>query len=266
MMVVGMYKIGDFATLTQLPVKTLRYYDAIGLLRPAEVDPGSGYRYYGAVQVEELNRVLVLKDLGLSLAEIRGLLARQVGAEELVPLLARRREELGEHAVRVNSRVSRAAARLRLLENGGARAARDVAIRPAAARVVASIRGVVGSHLEVERLFDELLQWTGGRRTRWQRGVIWHHCQDDHVDCEALVFLPARITSRGPVRVHVLPPQRVASLVYRGDEEYPAAFRDIRSWLAATGTEVVGPKREIFLSEGHSSAESVTEIQFPVAA
>jgi len=261
-----MYKIGDFATLTQVSVKTLRYYDMIGLLRPAEVDPASGYRYYGALQVEQLNRVLVLRDLGLSLGEIRDLLARRTGPEELVPVLARRREQLGEHADRVNARVSRAAARLRLLENGGARAAQNVAIRPAAARVVASIRGVVSSHLEIERLFEELLQWTGGRRARWQRGAIWHHCEDGHVDCEAVVFLPARITSSGPVRVHVLPPQRVASLVYRGDEQYPAAFRDIRTWLAATGTQVVGPKREIFLSEGWSGAESVTEIQFPVAA
>src|SRR5262249_58727777 len=128
---VTMYKIGDFATLTQVPVKTLRYYDAIGLLRPAEVDPASGYRYYGAVQVEELNRVLVLKDLGLSLAEIRELFACRAGADELVPFLARRREELVEHADRVNARVTRAAARLRLLENGGARAAQALA-RPAA--------------------------------------------------------------------------------------------------------------------------------------
>jgi DNA-binding transcriptional MerR regulator len=261
-----MYKIGDFATLTQVSVKTLRFYDAIGLLRPAEVDPSSGYRYYGAVQVEQLNRVLVLKDLGLSLGEIRGLLGRSVGREELAPVLTRRYEQLRENADRVNARLLRAAGRLRLLENGGARAAQEVAIRTAAARVVASIRDVVAGHLEAERLFDELLRWTGGFRARWQRGVIWHQCRDGHVDCEAVVFLPGRISSRGPVRVHVLPPQRVVSLVYRGDEQYPAAYRELRSWLAETGTQVVGPKREIFLSEGGPDSESVTEIQFPIAA
>jgi DNA-binding transcriptional MerR regulator len=70
-----MHKIGDFASLSQIPVKTRRYYDEIGLLRPAHVEGATGYRYYGAEQLEQLNRILVLKDLGFSLREIRALRA-----------------------------------------------------------------------------------------------------------------------------------------------------------------------------------------------
>lgn len=65
-----MLKIGDFSRLTQVPVKTIRYYDEIGLLPPEMVDRFTGYRYYTARQMGRLNRILFLKALGLSLEEI----------------------------------------------------------------------------------------------------------------------------------------------------------------------------------------------------
>jgi len=69
-----MFRIGEFSKLSQVTVKALRYYDEIGLLKPAKVDPFTGYRYYSADQLPRLNRILALKDLGLSLAQISRLL------------------------------------------------------------------------------------------------------------------------------------------------------------------------------------------------
>ena len=69
-----MLKIGEFAHLSQVTVRTLRYYDEIGLLRPAHVDPWTGYRYYSQDQLSRLHRILTLKDLGLSLEQIEPLL------------------------------------------------------------------------------------------------------------------------------------------------------------------------------------------------
>ena len=46
-----MFSIGEFARLGTVSVRTLRHYDEIGLLRPAKVDPHSGYRYYSASQL-----------------------------------------------------------------------------------------------------------------------------------------------------------------------------------------------------------------------
>lgn len=62
-----MFKIGDFAKMTQVSVKALRYYDDIGLFRPAHIDTFTEYRYYSADQLPRLNRIIALKDLGLSL-------------------------------------------------------------------------------------------------------------------------------------------------------------------------------------------------------
>jgi DNA-binding transcriptional MerR regulator len=43
-----MLKIGDFSSLAQVSIKTLRYYDERGLLSPVHIDPETGYRYYSA--------------------------------------------------------------------------------------------------------------------------------------------------------------------------------------------------------------------------
>lgn len=66
-----LYKIGEFAKLTNIPVKTLRYYDEINLLKPEEIDLFSGYRYYGDKQKEDLEIILALKEAGFSLEEIK---------------------------------------------------------------------------------------------------------------------------------------------------------------------------------------------------
>jgi len=70
-----MFSIGEFARLGTVSVRTLRHYDEIGLLRPAKVDPQSGYRYYSASQLGQLNRIVALKELGLSLIQAKQLLA-----------------------------------------------------------------------------------------------------------------------------------------------------------------------------------------------
>ena len=66
-----MYKIGELSKLCNISVKTLRYYDAEGLLIPDEIDRFTGYRYYSASKLENCYRIIALKELGFSLDEIR---------------------------------------------------------------------------------------------------------------------------------------------------------------------------------------------------
>ncbi len=70
----SMLKIGEFAHLSQVSLKTLRHYDTLGLLRPAHTDPSSGYRFYDLAQLADMTRILALKDCGFSLEEITQLL------------------------------------------------------------------------------------------------------------------------------------------------------------------------------------------------
>ncbi len=76
------YQIGEFAKLGGVSAKTLRFYDEIGLLRPASVDPRTGYRHYLPLQLEELASILALKNLGMSLAKVRELTAKRGSAAD----------------------------------------------------------------------------------------------------------------------------------------------------------------------------------------
>ncbi|GAA0181746.1 MerR family transcriptional regulator [Clostridium sediminicola] len=63
--------IGEFAKLKNVTTETLRHYDRIGLLKPIEIDPKTGYRYYSIFQEEELGTIKDLRQLGMSIDEIK---------------------------------------------------------------------------------------------------------------------------------------------------------------------------------------------------
>lgn len=76
-------KIGEFSKLCFVTVKTLRHYEKLGLLLPHDVDEWTGYRYYDVSQMEELNDILNLKRLGLSLEAIKEM--KDAGIRSLTP-------------------------------------------------------------------------------------------------------------------------------------------------------------------------------------
>ena len=66
-------KIGEFSRLMQVTVKTLRHYEQKELLIPNEVDEWTGYRYYSIGQMQKLNSIRQLQQLGFTLEEIKDL-------------------------------------------------------------------------------------------------------------------------------------------------------------------------------------------------
>ena len=65
-----MFRIGEFSRLTQVTIRMLRYYDEMGLLKPAQVDPRTNYRMYTVEQIPVLNKIIYLRDSGFNVAEI----------------------------------------------------------------------------------------------------------------------------------------------------------------------------------------------------
>ena len=65
-----MLKTGEFSKLSGVSVRMLRHYDEIGLLKPAETDRFTDYRYYREDQLPKVCRITALKDMGFSLADI----------------------------------------------------------------------------------------------------------------------------------------------------------------------------------------------------
>lgn len=84
------HSISEVARMSGLTPRTLRHYDDIGLLRPART-AGNGYRWYGRRELLRLQRILFLRELGVPLARINGLLD---GDGDDVAALRRHREDL----------------------------------------------------------------------------------------------------------------------------------------------------------------------------
>ena len=78
-----MFKISEFSKLSKVSLKTLRYYDQIGMLKPKKVDHDTGYRYYSADQLLELNRIFIYKELGFTLSQIIQLLREDITLEHI---------------------------------------------------------------------------------------------------------------------------------------------------------------------------------------
>ena len=69
-----MFRIREFSKLTQVSIRMLRYYDEIGLLKPAEVDKFTGYRLYSAEHIPLLQKIILLKDTKFKIAEIKDII------------------------------------------------------------------------------------------------------------------------------------------------------------------------------------------------
>jgi len=91
--------IGEFSKMTYLSVKALRHYHDVGLLEPAEVDPSSGYRLYGADQVATAQAIRRFRDLDMPLEQVRAVLQ--------APDLTTRNEAILDHLATMQEQLER---------------------------------------------------------------------------------------------------------------------------------------------------------------
>ena len=89
-----MLTVGNFAILCACTTRTLRYYDRVDLLKPAQVDEWTGYRYYEESQVLDYQKIRDLQGAGFTIGEIRALL--HAPAEDVRAALRRKQDELTE--------------------------------------------------------------------------------------------------------------------------------------------------------------------------
>src|SRR3954447_14326574 len=115
-----MLSIGDFARLGPVTPRALRHYAEHRVLEPDRIDPSTGYRFYALRQVADLRRVLALRDLGVGLDEIRGLLEAPDGisVEQLRGMLRLREAEITASIAEQQDRLRRVSAQLHALEQG----------------------------------------------------------------------------------------------------------------------------------------------------
>ena len=269
-----MFRIGDFSKLSQVSVKTLRYYDELDLLKPVEVDRFTGYRYYSADQLPRLNRILALKDLGLTLEEIGALLVDGLPAAQIRGILRLKQVEARERVEQERARLSRVEARLRQIEEEGKMPTYEVVVKRVPAMRVASLRGIIPTYPQQAQLWDEL------EPSLAQNGVrpigpcltLYHDAEfkEHGVDAEVCEPIDANWRGNDRIKVYDLPMiATVASVVYHGAfNALSQAYNALMQWIQTNGYRICGSTREIYLKSGEPPSQDdpsyVAEIQIPV--
>ena len=254
-------------------MKTLRYYDEIGLLKPAKVDRFTGYRYYSADQLPRLNRILALKDLGLSLAQIAQLLDGDLPPQQIRGMLRLKRVEAQQKVEEEQARLARVEWRLRQIEKEGIMSAQEVVLKKVPAMTVASVRDVIPTYSDISQLFGEVFAHLGqhGVRPAGPPLGIYHdeEFRERDADVEVAVPVAGSLPKGERVTVHELPAiEEMAGTVYQGPyEAIGEAYNQLMAWIEANGYRITGPCREVYIQgpeSGRDPATYVTEVQFPV--
>jgi len=97
-----MFQIGEFSKMGKTTVKTLRYYDEMGLLKPAYTDPVTHYRFYKGAQLVTLHQIQSLRQMGFSIVEIKEILENPS-----VDVLKHRRRELYAQLQKIQKQLVR---------------------------------------------------------------------------------------------------------------------------------------------------------------
>jgi predicted transcriptional regulator YdeE/DNA-binding transcriptional MerR regulator len=270
-----MLKIGEFSKVAQVSVKTLRYYDELGLLRPDWVDRYTGYRYYALQQLPRLNRILTLKELGFPLVQIERLLQEDLTVEELQRLMKVRQAEL-EHQIQAEqSRLNRVAARLRLIQQEGCQPDYDILVKRVPSCIVAGIRDTITDDEDLRSLAEELRSYLNGRNitpgplSPFMALYYDAEYMDQGTEVEVAVPIQRRLRDGGRIVVHELPGMDTAAcVVHQGSHgQLSDAYRALTAWAHANSYRTRSPSREIYLQgfeSGLAPDHFVTELQFPV--
>jgi effector-binding domain-containing protein len=267
-----MLKIGDFSRLSRVSVKALRYYDEIGLLKPVEVDRFTGYRYYSADQLPRLNRIVTLKDLGLSLEEVSQLLDESQTADRTVAILRAKQVEIEQRLLDGQGQLAKLEEWLKRMEKEVKMPAYEVVIKKVDRQTVASARDVIPTYGDVGQLFGEVFGYLGSQGVNpiGPPLAIYHDgdYREQDVDVEVAVPVAGKVPGNSKVKLRELPAvAQMACAIHKGDYSgIGQAYNAVMSWVDKNGYRVTDCNREVYLQgPGQGDPASyVTEIQFPV--
>lgn len=267
-----MLKIGEFARLCQVSVKTLRHYDALGLLQPFHIDPDTGYRLYDVDQLADMLRILALKDCGFALEEIEQI--RGSRDTHAIEVLLRERVEAQQHLVAAEqARLQRLLARVDLSSPSSPHPPYDVVLKCTEPLTLVGVRQCIASRDAIETLVQDTLRRFERQALSFSGPTvhIYFSVEDEQLDLfvgAPVIALPATLSSLCAERFSG--GECVACVLHRGDyATISRAYLALHRWLATSGYSLAGPCREIYHRSALHTADSVsflTEIQLPIQA
>jgi DNA-binding transcriptional MerR regulator len=271
-----MFSIGEFARHGRVSVRMLRHYDGIGLIRPACVDPATGYRFYQASQLAELNRVIALKDLGFTLQQVQAILAEKVSAAELRGMLKLRRAEIHARIEAETTRLARVEARLLTIEDEARAPADGVVIkRLAPVRVGELTAEAPGWEPEaitpvIQPLYCDLFQRLAGAGVSAAGPALAYYEDAPAGDGAIVVHAAVPVVAvpgadPGFSVVDLAEVDTAAVIIHHGSmDDVMSTGQALARWIDANGYRSAGYAREVTLEHSADPDQWVTELQQPI--
>lgn len=263
-----LYQIGMFANLNHVTVKTLRYYDETGLLKPAYVDNQTCYRYYTTSQMADLSQILAWKSMGFSLEEIREL---QSGKSEK-RLLQEKKQQILKQLADITAKLAQVES---CLADINLEPKEHVLIKSIPEVTVAYMRRRIESYDGLAGLMPEMeeemcrccceyalpeycftLYPEAGYK---EEQILVEVCQAVTRETEGTKKLAFKIYPAIPT---------AACLMHRGSyDTLPASFEKLLRYVEDNGMTICGSIRESYIDGAwnkDTADEWLTEIQIPV--
>jgi len=263
-----MMTIGDFSRATRLSAKTLRYYHQVGLLEPARVDPGNGYRVYSAEQIADAQVIRHFRSLDMPVQLIQDVLA--------APDRTERNALIAAHLTRVQAQLEQTRAAVAGLQGLLAEPETTLTVthRSVPAMPVLVIRETIdladlGTWYTAATAELEHLLRSSPLRATGPRGGIWENelFLDEHGT--AALFVPvesldAPAEPLGRARLELLPAVDLAVATHRGtDDTIAQVYGALGEYVTRYELGVDGPLREVYLDDAIDGS-GTTEIGWPI--
>ncbi|WP_380168930.1 MerR family transcriptional regulator [Jannaschia sp. R86511] len=153
---VDMLSIGELAHRTGASRRMLRHWEEVGLLRPAQVDVVTGYRWYDLSQTGRVHAITALRAVGFGLESIADLLSSELSEQRLVALLHARERELEGLISEASEHLHQVRQRLSSLEEGHHAIMSTLQLGPIPALRLAALRSRVNDESEIGAAVSDL--------------------------------------------------------------------------------------------------------------
>lgn len=268
-----MFKIGEFSKLTQVTVRMLRYYDEMGLLKPAKIDPWTGYRLYSTEQIPVLNKIIYLRDSGFQVAEIAAALENNDKAF-LQELFNKKQAEIEENIKIEQEKLSKIDLAKHALFEDKNDLHYQISIKSIPSYFVLSLRKVIPDYYAEGELWQELSAFARQQNLELSSDTfsIYHDEDYKETDVDVEICVPVKkagesfgnFTFRHTEAVPIM-----ASTMVSGDfSNIAEAYRSFADWLTKNSHYKMGIQSRQIVHRGPWNEKNpknyLTELQIPL--
>jgi effector-binding domain-containing protein len=265
------FSIGEMSKLNNVPVKTLRYYDDIGLFKPIEVDENSKYRYYSIEQFEQLNTINYLKFLGLPLKEIKNHLEIR-DIRSFLDLLKKRKSITETTINKLESVKAQFAKRIEEINSFSDPEIIQPCLKKLPRRAVLSLHEQMYSEYEWEITLSKLVQGTNSKPALFIGKVgltiALNNLNNRKLDEYNSVFIVWDDFLEEPSQLKYLRDGYYACICYRGNHSNSAEYYGkLFQFINENGYAIDGDSIERTIINQYITSDQnkhLTEIQIPV--